>query len=335
MSRIAASLLVAVAAGLVLAVPAPAFADPAGPSDFESAVVGVDPPADGVDVEIIGGDAFVLLTVAPGVSVDVVGYRGEPYLRFLPSGVVEVNDNAPTTYLNEDRYAAVDIPASASPDAEPSWRQVASDGSYAWHDHRAHWMNEDPPPGRGPGDRILEGVVPLLVDGREVDVAIASTWQQAPSPLPVVAGFVAGLGIALVALRRTGLLAMAFGTMTLAAAALGVGAVAAASVPSETAPSAMLWLAPATSLALAALAVAGLRAPTPTVLRSGAPVFAVIAAAELVVWAVLRWDWLWRAILPTAAPYWLDRVVTAGTLAGGAVLTIAALRAVIDPQPAR
>lgn len=333
MSRIAASLLVAVAAGLVLAVPAPAFADPAGPTDFESAVVGVDPPADGVDVEIIGGDAFVLLTVAPGVSVDVVGYRGEPYLRFLPSGVVEVNDNAPTTYLNEDRYAAVDIPASASPDAEPSWRQVASDGSYAWHDHRAHWMNEDPPPGRGPGDRILEGVVPLLVDGREVDVAIASTWQHAPPPLPVVAGFVAGLGIALVALRRTALRRAALGTAGLAVAALLVGAIAVLSVPSETGPSWTLWLAPATSLVLAVPAALGARAPG--AVRRWAPLLTVIAAAELVVWAVLRWDWLWRAILPTAAPYWLDRVVTAGTLAGGAVLTIAALRAVIDPQPAR
>jgi hypothetical protein len=326
-------LLVIVAVAVVLAMPSPACADPAGPTDFESTVVDIDPPAGGVDVEIIGGDAFVLLTVSPGVSVYVIGYRGEPYLRFLTSGVVEVNDNAPSTYLNEDRYAAVEIPSSASPDAAPSWRRVASDGSYAWHDHRAHWMNESPPPGRGPGDRILEGVVPLLVDGQEVDVAIASTWQAPPSPVPAVVGIVTGIGIALAALRWTGRRTAPLGTMVLAAAALGVGATAVLSVPSETAPSWTLWLAPASSLVLAAPAALGTRAPV--VLRRWAPLLAVIAALELVVWSVLRWDTLWRAILPTAAPYWLDRLVTAGTLAGSALITIVALRAVVSPDAAQ
>ena len=328
--------IVAAAAAFVM-VPGPALADPAGPTDFESTVVAVDPPAEGVGVEIIGGDAFVQLTVAPGIAVEVVGYRGEPYLRFLPDGVVEVNDNSPSTYLNEDRYAATDVPASASTEALPSWRQVASDGSYAWHDHRAHWMNESPPPGRGPGDRILEGVVPLIVGGREVDVAVASVWQSGPSPMPAMAGAALGLAVAFAAAARQRLAGMALTTALLAAAALVVGLAAYASVPAEAAPAPTVWLAPATALALALLAATGARAgrPLPAGMHRWAPLLAVIAAAELVVWAGLRWDWLWRAILPTGAPYWADRLVIAAALGGGAVLSIAALRTVLVPEPAR
>ncbi|MGD2052087.1 MAG: hypothetical protein PVI35_06395, partial [Acidimicrobiia bacterium] len=74
----------------MLVVPAaPALADPAGPSDYQSSVIGLDPPVAGVDVSIIGGDSFVRLVVDPATEVEVTGYRGEPYLRFLPGGIVE------------------------------------------------------------------------------------------------------------------------------------------------------------------------------------------------------------------------------------------------------
>ena len=306
---------VMVAAGVIVVGGAsPASADPAGPTDYQSEVIAVVPPAPGVAVETIGGDAFLRLVVEPGLLVEVVGYRGEPYLRFLPSGTVERNENSPSTYLNEDRYGETELPPNATPEAVPDWRKVADGGAYAWHDHRTHWMNEDRPPGREPGDRILEGVVPLLVDGAEVDVAVASSWEPAPSRVPVVAGAAAGL-LATVLFRRRVAAAIA----VVAAAALGVGITASLSVPPETAPSPLLWVVPATALVLAAVAAfarPGERWPD---------YLALVAAAELVVWALVRWDWLWRAVLPTAAPFWLDRAATAAAGAAGLLAAAAAV----------
>ena len=51
----------------------PAAADPDGPTDYETIVVAVEPAAEGVTATVIGGDSFVMLTVTPGVSVDVIG----------------------------------------------------------------------------------------------------------------------------------------------------------------------------------------------------------------------------------------------------------------------
>ncbi|MET0663722.1 MAG: hypothetical protein ABWZ42_11380, partial [Ilumatobacteraceae bacterium] len=57
----------AFAAGVLLAAAfsTPAFADPAGPTDYRSEVVSVDPSTADIGVEIIGGDSFVQLTAQP------------------------------------------------------------------------------------------------------------------------------------------------------------------------------------------------------------------------------------------------------------------------------
>ncbi len=298
----------------------PAAADPAGPTDFQTSIIEISPDVPGFEAEVIGGDSFLVLATDGSVPVDVVGYRGEPYLRFLTDGTVEQNDRSPTTYLNEDRYASVEVPPEATPDAEPLWRVVATDGSFAWHDHRAHWMNEVAPPGRGPGDTILEGVVPLLVDGVEVDLTVQSVWQDPPSPLPAVLGFVAGLALAAAAwlkFRRTGLAA---GIAAVGAVALAVGMVDYFSVPSETAPSWTLWVPPLISLVLATAAL------LPRIASGWGPTLVLLAAVELVVWAVVRWDWMWRAIIPTAAPYWVDRAVTAAVVVACSGMTGALIR---------
>lgn len=148
-----------------------ALADPPGPTDFGSEVVEIEPALGGFEIEIVGGDSFVLLSVDAGVTAEVVGYQGEPYLRFLGDGTVEENAASPSKYLNEDRYAAGALPATANAAAAPDWQVVGRDGSYAWHDHRTHWMNPLDPPGLGPGDQIAEGVVPLVVEGTEIDPA--------------------------------------------------------------------------------------------------------------------------------------------------------------------
>ncbi len=323
------TLLPVVGAALILGLaPGVAAADPPGPTDYLSEVVEIDPEIPGIQIEIIGGDSFVLLTVEAGVTVDVVGYSGEPYLRFLSDGTVEENRLSPSKYLNEDRYAAGEIPTEADADADPEWVVVADDGSYAWHDHRTHWMNEIPPPGRGPGDQVAEGVVPLFVDGVEVDVTVASVWQSPPSSLPVTLGLSVGLLLSFALVRRQGRL-IAISILVLALMATVVGGGAYLSVPAETAPPWSLWVFPATSAVLAAMVVAA-RGESGFVARQERTLL-LIAALELVAWGVAHWGWLWPAVLPTSLPFWIDRFVGATTLVGAIGATAAVVLTAAAP----
>lgn len=318
-------------AALWIVVAAPmAFADPPGPTDFMSEVVAVEPAADGFEIEIVGGDSFVLLRVEVGVAVEVVGYQGEPYLRFLTDGTVEENVASPSKYLNEDRYAAGALPALADAAAAPDWLVVDSDGAYAWHDHRTHWMNPLAPPGLGPGDQIAEGVVPLVVNGVEVDVTVISVWQPTPAVTPVAIGLAVGSLLAVVVLRRRAWLASI--TMLLAAGALFVGAAAYRSVPPETGPPWSLLMFPLVSFLIAGIVVfPGLLRTRGDAIRRQRTVLILLSSLELVAWAILHRDWLWRAILPTNLPFWLDRLVTGAVLAGGLGAAAAALLAAANP----
>lgn len=312
--RRSGSVLLAACAWLMLAA-SPALADPPGPTDYQTEVTGIDPATPGFRVEVIGGDSFILIETEPGVALEVVGYRGEPYVRFLADGTVEENQNSPTTYLNIDRYGIADIPATATADAEPAWKVVATDGSYAWHDHRTHWMNAAHPPGRQPGDVILEGVVPLLVDGVEVDVRVHSIWQEPPPVALPLGGMALGLlVVAAAALRRArvSLLALIIAFVALVAATLGT--VAVLSVPPETSPPWSLWAPPMAALLMGLAAVAGRWQP---VLQRWAASLALIAALILVAWGLVHQEWMWKAVLPTAGPFWLERVFTGLVLVAG------------------
>lgn len=305
-----------------------AVADPPGPTNYMSEVIEVDPETSGFTVEIVGGDSFVLLSVEAGVTVAVTGYQGEPYLRFLPDGTVEENQLAPSKYLNEDRYAASELPDRASAEAPPDWLVVSNDGSYAWHDHRTHWMNSVPPPGRAPGDQIAEGVIPLLVNGVEVDITVASVWQQPPSSLPIAVGFTIGLLLAFALLRRReSFLAQAVLGMALATTVVGV--VAYMSVPTETAPPWSLWVFPVTSAILALLARIG--AGRGGWIERQQRTLLLIATLELVGWGIAHWGWLWASILPTNLPYWSDRLVAATVLVGATGAAVAVLMAAAAP----
>ena len=266
------------------------------------------------------------MLVASGLSVEVVGYQGEPYLRYLPDGTVEENALSPSKYLNEGRYGG-DLPAAADAAAPPQWAVVASDGSFAWHDHRTHWMNPLPPPGLGPGDQVAEGVVPLLVNGVEVDVTVVSVWEDPPSLLPVALGLFAGLGLGYAAFRHRAMLMPI--VLVLAAAATIVGGVAYLSVPTETGPAWSLWVLPVTALSLAILAA-------PAARLGGAVAhyrmtLLLIAALELAAWGVAHWGWLWPAIIPTALPYWLDRFLAATVLIGAAGAVASAVASAAAP----
>ena len=302
---------------LAVAVASPALADPPGPTDYQSEVRSIDPATPAIEVGIIGGDSFVDLRVEPGVEAMVVGYQGEDYLWFRPDGVVLENQNSPATYLNANRYGNDGVPATARADAEPVWKQVATGGYWAWHDHRAHWMQSARPFGLEAGDQILEAVIPIVVDGDSVEVTVISTWKPAPSPLAMWLGVVAGVGVGVGAwfLRRNRMPVIAAG-VPLVVLALGVGAAQYFSLPSATGPRPIWVVLPLIAAVSAAagvlLAIRGM--------RFAADAAVLLVGVELAVWGVTKRDGLEAAIVPTDAPLWLDRFTTAGALVGGVLL---------------
>jgi hypothetical protein len=303
--------MVALSTLLVLVPAGAALADPPGPTEYRTEVASIDPAVEGIQIEVIGGDAFLRMVVQAGTAVDVVGYQGEPYLRFLPDGIVEANENAPTTYLSDDRYGGVELPPNADPGAEPVWVQVSSDGAYAWHDHRSHWMNPNPPPGGARGEQILEAVVPIVVNGEEVSITVISSWEEAASPVPAIVGAVVALGL-IAAFRAGGTRPVGLLLGGIAMLAAVVGLVAYFSVPAETGPSVVPW-------GVAAIALL----PLASILRFPAeqpPLAMVVIPMVLTLWGVLRWDWMWAAILPTSLPV-LDRFATALVLVSGVGFT--------------
>lgn len=315
------SAVIATIVGVVLLASAGTVnADPAGPTDYQSAILSIDPPTPAITLEVIGGDSFIQLAVDPESEVLVLGYFGEPYLRFLPGGEVQENRNSPTTYQNEERYGS-DAPDFAQPDADPDWVTVADDGTYAWHDHRAHWMQPIRPAGKAPGDRIVEQVIPLVVDGEEVDVTVISTWQDEPSMLPAALGVIIGLvsmGGAFWLSRRGPAWAVAL--VPVAALATIAGWWQYTSLPPETGPRLIWGLLPTIALAASAVAPAlGRRSPFAAVAAG------LVAASQLAIWAFVKRDGLSAAIVPTDAPQWFERMsLTAAFVVGvgGVVLAV-------------
>jgi len=106
----------------------PAGANPPGATDFKTVVTSITPSTKAFEIEIIGGDSFVLLRHLDDSTIEVSGYNGEPYVRLLPGGVVEQNRLSPATYLNEERFGDT-IPDFADATAAPEWEQIADDGS--------------------------------------------------------------------------------------------------------------------------------------------------------------------------------------------------------------
>ena len=179
LARIFACALPAVCALLVLA--SPSAAKDAG---LVSELRGTDPSVAGLEIEVSGGDRFLLLRNGSGKTVIVKGYEDEPYLRFLPNRVVEENVRSPSKYANEDRYALTPLPPQANSDAKPRWRPVSKDGSYRWFDHRIHSMEKGTPPqvkDEGTRTKIFDWSVPMTVGGAQVRALGTLEWVPAES----------------------------------------------------------------------------------------------------------------------------------------------------------
>ncbi|MEA2366532.1 MAG: hypothetical protein QOI32_2044 [Thermoleophilaceae bacterium] len=163
-----------------LCVCAPTAVAHKGNPNYSSEVRSIQPSVAGLEAQVLGNDDRIELRNASDSVVVIEGYRNEPYLRFLRDGTVQVNRRSPAGYLNQDRFAAVDVPASARPDAPPRWERVAQNGRYDWHDHRIHWMSKTPPePVRRDESRrtkIFDWKLPIAVQGRPGTIQGTLTW---------------------------------------------------------------------------------------------------------------------------------------------------------------
>jgi hypothetical protein len=296
--------------GGFLANPGVALADAAGPTDYRSEITQVStadgsPRPSGFNISIEGHDSFLLLVVERGVTAEVPGYEGEPYLKFDADGSVFENRLSFSTIYNRDRYGSVERPDYIDNLAEPEWILVDDDGSYAWHDHRIHYMNTRPPIGAEPGDVIIEMAVPIRVDGVPVEVDVTSTLLESNSPVAMIA--------------VSALMALGGGLLTSIAVASALTALAAGiawflSVPGDTDPSLNWLLLPTTALIAAGLSIVAAQRSNLFLACGGA----VIAALQLAIWLPDRLGSYEAALIPTALPQWLDRGMTA-TLVGATI----------------
>lgn len=318
---------------LVLLLPAQlASADPARPTHYRSSVSALvdssGAPVAGVRAEVLGGDAYLVLSVTAAEQVEVPGYEGEPYLRFDGDGRVEVNVRSPARWLNDARFGALDVevPPTADPEAAPEWETVATAGRYAWHDHRIHFMSPilplDVDPSAGTAQEVFAWEVPLVVDGAPARIEGTLRWQPGPpAVVPIglaVLTLAASVGLGLRGARPRGVGVVGVGLVALAA-----GVVATVSSPPGGQAEPALIVLPA--VAVGAGLVGRLRS-------GGSPARGWLGDAATLpllawgLWSIAVW---WRPIAPTPLPIGIVRALVAGALAVGLAGIVALSRRVL------
>jgi hypothetical protein len=314
--------VVAGACLLVILTAGPAAADPAKPGDYTSTVTRVDPPTAGISVKVVGGDGFLELKVDRGHDVIVLGYAGGPWLHIRTDGTVEENQLSPATFLNGSRFAKTPAPDNVTEDTEknqpPIYKTVGSDGTYAWHDHRIHWMSPDQPNPRG-SVIYPDWKVPMTVDGTAVTVHGRLTYEKSMSPIPwfalalIVAAVVAVLG------RGTSTFVAGISSLVASIAALETGIVAYRSIPSVAGPNPLEIALPAVATVTAVASMLLHRKPMGVV-------FTLASVASLAGWVLMRFSVLLHPVLPTDFPFGLDRAATATALGCAVAAAFLAVR---------
>lgn len=203
-----------VTAFLVALVLAPAAAAHGGgkvSTLYLSSVTAVKPAIPGVTADVLGRDDQLEIDNRSGKTLVVLGYEGEPYLKFAPRGV-SVNLHSPAHYLNQDRFARVSLPPDADAKLPPKWDLVTLGRRWSWHDHRIHWMSTILPPAAKakPGTRhlVFNWQVPIVHEGKTSQ--LLGTLEYVPpkggNDLGLIVGIALPVGILLLAGAATALL---------------------------------------------------------------------------------------------------------------------------------
>jgi LPXTG-motif cell wall-anchored protein len=177
---------------------------------YRSNITNIAPDFPGLSLEVLEFADRLVLRNHTGKTVTVYGYQGEPYARVLAGGTVQVNTHSPAYYLNQNFYANVNVPSSASPAATPQWTIVDRTGQLEWHDHRIHWMSPALPPqvkDKGKRTKIFDWQVPIQVGSRKGAVNGELFWTpesgtKAPAAAIMALAVIALLGLLLVLFVR-------------------------------------------------------------------------------------------------------------------------------------
>ena len=204
--------LVVVVSALFALASAPAALAHQGNPNYRSVIDRVSPNVSGLRLQVLNLDDRLELQNTTGKTVVVKGYQGEPYARILGDGTVQVNHNSPAFYLNDDRFAAVKVPATAKPGATPDWQLVDRAGRFQWHDHRIHWMSKVAPKqvtDKIKRTKVFDWTVPVQVGATKGSVRGTLFWAGSAgggTPVGAYAGLGAiallGLGAVMVVRRR-------------------------------------------------------------------------------------------------------------------------------------
>jgi hypothetical protein len=174
---------VGVLAALAFLPPASATAH-GGSVNYRSTVRSIEPPVAGLKVQVLNYDDRLQLINDTQRDVELRGYDGEPYVRLLSDGTVAVNKRSPSHYLNEERFADVEVPPEAKSGAPPKWDTVDETGRFEWHDHRIHFMSKSLPrqvKDKDKRTKVFDWKVPVLVADRRATVRGDLYWIPSSS----------------------------------------------------------------------------------------------------------------------------------------------------------
>ncbi|MGI8430292.1 MAG: hypothetical protein ACR2OB_13565 [Solirubrobacteraceae bacterium] len=266
----------------------------------------------GLQARVVDGDLRLWLAVRSGETVVVLGYSGEPYLRFSRSGV-QVNVRSAIYYLN--LVPAQPPPPNLTSNATPQWQRASTAHEYLWPDGRLGALAAT---ARAPDAAYLgRWKIPVRVDGRLTSISGGLSYAPDPSivwfwPIAVVIACV----LAARRLRRRELdtrLARGLATGTLIALAAG-----AAGQVLEGRPTVAVGQ-PVTLGVIIVVLIAGLV----RLLRQGPGLFlvAVIAAAGLME-GVLLITTLTHGYVLAAVPAFVERAAAVICMGSGVSLLL-------------
>jgi hypothetical protein len=202
--------VLALVVAMLVAMPAAASAH-AGNPNYRSEIDRVTPAVPGVSFEVLNYDSYMQLLDPGGHAVTIYGYEGEPYARILKNGTVQVNKRSPALYLDENRYAEVQVPKYADAKAPPQWKTFDHSGTFLWHDHRMHYMQTTTPPqvkDTSQKTKVFNYEIPIRVEGKKgaIDGTLFWVGPANTSKTPFIVGGIvivlAGGAFVLIVRRR-------------------------------------------------------------------------------------------------------------------------------------
>lgn len=310
-------LAVGVVALLALGLPAGASAHGSktvNALDFEARITSVATGTGGVSATVVDGDRKLALAVRGQRTVVVLGYAGEPFLRFSTKGV-EVNERSPTAVIVKLAKRGSNPVLAAG--AAPTWSQVSAGHRYAWHDDRL-----GPKPGLTYGEGNVAGwTIPLAVDGAPTRIA-GRLWHAKGPGIWVWLALLAAAAVAAVALARkrnsraVGITAVA-GAVVACASALLVS-IALGFTPGK--PASAAWANTAYSVLVATAGLAALAFAS----RARQGVAGVVALFSTLA-ALSHANVLVRGYVIALVPAWIVRTAVATCVCAGVIAVAAGL----------